>query len=250
MHNAKNPDNRPAQSLNEQHLTSPNLDSQHLPKHLVRAKHKKPITTSRMVALAFNRNHQHVLRDIRDLGCSDEFNQSNFGLVNYKDKKGELRPEYEITRDGLMILIMGYSGVKAMAMKEAYIARFNAMEQLLMLREGQQQQQAIAFVELTGEKADFHAILGVVPFVADDYGRKCYHYLLGLEKLGFSTRSGSVWKRERRNPIQFIQRDNATYVTETFLYNMFLGRVKAHNDKAFRSQQAPLFTNSQIQGGN
>ena len=51
-------------------------------------------------AKVFGKNHSKVLRDIRELGCSEEFSRANFGLVNTKDKKGEYRPSYEITKDG------------------------------------------------------------------------------------------------------------------------------------------------------
>lgn len=37
--------------------------------------------TSLDVADTFGKNHFHVLRDIETLGCSEEFNQSNFGLI-------------------------------------------------------------------------------------------------------------------------------------------------------------------------
>lgn len=95
--------------------------------NLVINKKGKEITTSHMVAKVFGKTHSKVLRDIRELGCSAEFNQSNFGLVKIKDKKGELRTSYEITKDGFILLAMGYNGEKAMQFKEAYIKAFNAM---------------------------------------------------------------------------------------------------------------------------
>ena len=71
---------------------------------LVFQKKNKEITTSQIVAKVFSKNHSKVLRDIRELGCSEEFNRANFGLVNTKDKKGEYRPSYEITKDGFTLL--------------------------------------------------------------------------------------------------------------------------------------------------
>jgi phage regulator Rha-like protein len=40
----------------------------------------KPKTNSLFVAEWFNKDHKHVLRDIENLDCSDEFRQTNFGL--------------------------------------------------------------------------------------------------------------------------------------------------------------------------
>ncbi len=87
-----------------------------------------PVTTSRKIAKMFAKEHYNVLRDIENLNCSESFNAINFELVNYKDKKGEKRPEYIITKDGFVFLVMGYRGRKAAAFKEAYIKRFNDME--------------------------------------------------------------------------------------------------------------------------
>lgn len=37
------------------------------------------VVTSLDVAETFEKRHDHVLRDIKELGCSDEFRLSNFG---------------------------------------------------------------------------------------------------------------------------------------------------------------------------
>lgn len=91
------------------------------------------VTSSRNVAAVFGKEHRNVVRDIRAITekCSPEFNALNFEPVEYKDVKGEQRPEYLLTKDGLVMLIMGYTGPKAMAFKEAYIKRFNEMEAAL-----------------------------------------------------------------------------------------------------------------------
>lgn len=98
---------------------------------IVSERNGKPITTSRKIAEVFEKEHYNVLRDIESLDCSKEFNALNFELVKYKDKKGEKRPEYIITKDGFVFLVMGYRGKKAAAFKEAYIKQFNAMEDFI-----------------------------------------------------------------------------------------------------------------------
>lgn len=86
------------------------------------------ITTSLKIAEKFGKEHAHVLRDIRDMECSDTFRQSNFGLSSYKSAQGKTLPMYEVTKDGFTILAMGYTGKEAMRFKEDYINAFNAME--------------------------------------------------------------------------------------------------------------------------
>lgn len=86
------------------------------------------ITTSLKIAEKFGKEHAHVLRDIRDMECSDMFRESNFGLSSYKSAQGKTLPMYEVTRDGFTLLAMGYTGKEAMKFKEDYINAFNAME--------------------------------------------------------------------------------------------------------------------------
>ncbi|WP_301818284.1 Rha family transcriptional regulator [Neisseria maigaei] len=95
---------------------------------LVRQSGNRLITTSLDISRNFGKKHAHILRDIKHLECSKEFNESNFGLVYYTDAKGEKRPMYEITRDGFVFLCMGFTGSAAAQWKEKYIAAFNALE--------------------------------------------------------------------------------------------------------------------------
>jgi Rha family phage regulatory protein len=99
--------------------------------HLVCAKDGALITTSINVAEAFGKRHDDVLRKIKALDCSDNFNARNFTGVEYLDAKGEKRPMWQMTKDGFMFLVMGFTGKKAAAIKEAYINAFNWMAEQL-----------------------------------------------------------------------------------------------------------------------
>jgi len=78
------------------------------------------------------------------LGCSGEFNARNFAAVEYIDAKGERRLEYHMTKDGFAFLCMGFTGAKAAAWKERYIAHFNRMAEKLAKK---QQKQPPAHIE-------------------------------------------------------------------------------------------------------
>jgi Rha family phage regulatory protein len=62
---------------------------------IVLVKNQSVITTSILVAEKFERNHRDILRAIKKLDCSQEFNERNFALVEYVDAKGEKRPMYQ-----------------------------------------------------------------------------------------------------------------------------------------------------------
>lgn len=92
------------------------------------------VTTSRCVAQVFEKNHKDVLRDIRSIveaNPDKDFGQRNFAPTSYKDQWNREQVEYMLTRDGTMLLVMGYTGEKALMLKTAYIKRFNEMEAVL-----------------------------------------------------------------------------------------------------------------------
>jgi len=95
---------------------------------------QKPVTTSLNIAEVFGKQHGHVLRTIQNMEVPEEFNQSNFGLISYLDSYGRAQSMYQITRDGFTILVMGFTGARALQFKLAYIAAFNRMEDELTRR--------------------------------------------------------------------------------------------------------------------
>lgn len=93
--------------------------------------HDTARVNSLMVAEMFGKRHDKVLRDIRELDCSEEFRLSNFGESSYLNEQNKKQPCYDMTRDGFVFLVMGYRGKKAAQFKELYIKRFNEMEKFI-----------------------------------------------------------------------------------------------------------------------
>ncbi|EBG1930625.1 Rha family transcriptional regulator [Salmonella enterica] len=92
----------------------------------------RPVTTSIAVANFFGKHHKDVLKKIRMLECSPTFTTANFCAVAITTQAGfdERETEaYEMTKDGFIFLVMGFTGKKAARFKEAYIAEFNRMEE-------------------------------------------------------------------------------------------------------------------------
>lgn len=82
-----------------------------------------PAVTSLQVAEAFGKEHKNVLRDIRETldKCSESFSELNFERAEYRDEQDKPRPLYLLSKDGLMMVTMGYTTPEAMRIKEAYI---------------------------------------------------------------------------------------------------------------------------------
>ncbi|HGA5699006.1 TPA: Rha family transcriptional regulator [Salmonella enterica subsp. enterica serovar Birkenhead] len=94
----------------------------------------RAVTTSLAVAVYFKKAHKHVLEKIDNLDCSPGFASANFSAHVENIKAGAVNRDsrsYQITKDGFVFLAMGFTGKKAAAFKEAYIAEFNRMEATL-----------------------------------------------------------------------------------------------------------------------
>lgn len=97
------------------------------------------MTTSYKVADAFGKRHSDVLRKISNVECSTEFRERNFAFTLENKQIGNTKRDtgfYQMTKDGFMFLVMGFTGKEAARVKESYINVFNKMAELLF----QQQQ--------------------------------------------------------------------------------------------------------------
>ncbi|EKF2843546.1 TPA: Rha family transcriptional regulator [Escherichia coli] len=91
----------------------------------------RAVTTSIAIAEFFGKRHERVLDKIRNLDCSAKFTEHNFVSSEYTDSTSRKLPMYQITKNGFVFLVMGFTGKKAAAFKEAYIAEFDRMEKEL-----------------------------------------------------------------------------------------------------------------------
>lgn len=92
-----------------------------------------PTTNTLIIAEHFGKDHKNILQSIRALmsDCPEDFNKLNFQPIKYYDARGREKPMYEITRDGFMLLSMGFTGANATKLKIAFIEEFNRMEAAL-----------------------------------------------------------------------------------------------------------------------
>lgn len=103
------------------------------PEHGLYEKNGQPFCDSLQVAETFGKRHDHVLRDIEKVmdNCDEKFSLLNFGESSYKNSQNKKQPKYLLSKDGFTLLVMGYTGKKAMQFKIAYINRFNQMESFI-----------------------------------------------------------------------------------------------------------------------
>ncbi|MGL5093728.1 MAG: Rha family transcriptional regulator [Aeromonas sobria] len=92
---------------------------------LVSAQEGEVFTTSRKVAELFGKEHHNVLKAIDRLSCSAQFKAANFNFADFIDKNGDPRRECLMTKNGMVFLVMGFTGKQAAYFKELYIQAFD-----------------------------------------------------------------------------------------------------------------------------
>ena len=91
----------------------------------------EPVVSSRDVAKHFDKSHKHVIRDIENIKAQiwALTPEPLFFEATYQSGTGKHYKCYEMTKDGFMLLAMGFSGQKALAWKLKYIKAFNEMQE-------------------------------------------------------------------------------------------------------------------------
>jgi Rha family phage regulatory protein len=106
-----------------------------MPSDLVTLKDGKPVTTSLIVAEAFDKNHRDVLRNIDTIINTDAYQKRglrNFAQTPYiHPQNSQTHRMFEMDRQGFEILAMGFTGEKALDWKLKYSDAFAAMEAAL-----------------------------------------------------------------------------------------------------------------------
>jgi Rha family phage regulatory protein len=102
---------------------------------------------SQQIAAHFEKRHDHVLRDIDGLLNSGESPLDFFHLTSYVDgQNGQVYRSYNMTRDGIMLLCMGFTGQRALQFKLDFIKAFNDVEATIK----QQHVKKLAPVRMSG----------------------------------------------------------------------------------------------------
>jgi Rha family phage regulatory protein len=93
------------------------------------------VVTSRQISEDFDKRHDNVMKDIDTL-ISNMGSPQNLGHLfiesQYQNEQNkQWYKEYLLTRDGFSLLVMGFTGAKALSWKLKYIEAFNKMEKTI-----------------------------------------------------------------------------------------------------------------------
>lgn len=172
--------------------------------------------TSKEVAEIINKQHSHVMRDIKDeilkLEKENIDTQSIFGLSEYKDVTGRILPIYILTMDGIMQLGARYKAdirykliqiakdklqKKEYTTKELLLMQLESIEKIekLELENKEQKEQ----LEIQAPKVSYYDIvlnspnLVTVTQIAKDYGKSAIWLNKLLSDLKIQYKQSNQW---------------------------------------------------------
>ena len=219
--------------------------------------------SSLQIAELTGKKHHHVVRDIRRL-LKQGVDETNFGLVDYIDTKGELRPCFNLTKKGCLILASGYNAL----LRESIINRWEELEtekrtthqvpqtfaQALLLAAKQQeqieeQQKQIAeqkqlvsaqgeLIEAMKPKVSYCDVIlqskstTNITTIAQDYGMCPAKFNKLLHELGIQHKVGNQWVLYR----QYIDKGYVQSTTHT-IENSSTGRCFTHTTWTQKGRQ-------------
>lgn len=188
--------------------------------NLVVIQKRQAVTTSLQVAESFGKEHNHVMRDIKNLTDQNWTVKNYFHEGTYKNDRGREYPMYFMNRDGFTLLAMGFNGSKALEFKLKYIDAFNKMEsqlkptlpgtykealQALIEKEEERERLALENQMYQQQIADAAPKLNYVDIVlscsdlltttqiADDYGMSARKFNTLLKDLGVQHKQSGQW---------------------------------------------------------
>lgn len=136
-------------------------------KNLLQINNGRIITTSVSVAEKFNRRHKTIIQKIETLIEEIEshlkLTQSFFEKSSYEDDWGYTKPMYLIDRNGLSLLISGFTGADALEWKILYLKAFDKLEKRLLSDKNSDNRIEIARIVATASNDNLEYIRDLYP---------------------------------------------------------------------------------------
>lgn len=147
-----------------------------------------PVTTSIIVAEMFDKRHDNVIRDIESICFSLCKDVPNFGDIylcqgsSEKDMYGRERKTFVMNESFFMLLVMGFTGDKALKIKTQFIKSFYIMKKELLARTATRHIGKVARLSITDAIRD-HVTDGTTfkKFAYGNYTKLVYKRILGMD---------------------------------------------------------------------
>ncbi len=131
---------------------------------LVVFQHGKAVTSSLQVAEVFKKRHDHILRDIEKMKCTQQFRVNNYSLKTYKSLQNKEMPFLEITKEGFVMYLLCVSDNNLQNMREFFAQNTEAsVDEILSVGILEEEKQISVYLI---EVAENHVKIGISENVA------------------------------------------------------------------------------------
>ena len=166
---------------------------------LVYLKNDEPVCSSLQVAEKFGKEHRNVLQNVDNLIAENPAVKSMFKLSSYKADNGQSYRQFYMNRDGFSLLVMGFTGKKALDWKLQYIKAFNQMEKFIREKQTQTWIETRKAGKLT-RKAETDTIKNLVEYAKTQGSQHADKLYMTYSKL--ANKMAGVSKRDEATVMQ------------------------------------------------
>ena len=166
---------------------------------LVYLKNDEPVCSSLQVAEKFGKEHRNVLQNVDNLIAENLAVKSMFKLSSYKADNGQSYRQFYMNRDGFSLLVMGFTGKKALDWKLQYIKAFNQMEKFIREKQTQTWIETRKAGKLT-RKAETDTIKNLVKYAKTQGSQHADKLYMTYSKL--ANKMAGVSKRDEATVLQ------------------------------------------------
>ena len=180
---------------------------------LVYLERDEAVCSSLDASRSYGKRHDNVLRAIGGL-LENEETKKMFKKLNYVDSQNKQKyPMYLMNRDGFSLLVMGFTGKKALDWKLKYINAFNQMEKIIRERQSQPWIESRSVGKLS-RKAETDVLKQLVEYAKQQGSEHADMFYMTYSKL--ANKTAGVTDRETATTQQLM---NLSFV-ENIILNM------------------------------
>lgn len=166
---------------------------------LVYLRNDEAVCSSLQVAEKFEKRHDNVMRSIEGLLKNEETHEMFKNSSYIEEQNNQRYPMYLMNRDGFSLLVMGFTGKKALDWKLQYIKAFNQMEKFIREKQTQTWIETRKAGKLT-RKAETDTIKNLVEYAKGQGSQHADKLYMTYSKL--ANKMAGIFKRDEATVMQ------------------------------------------------
>lgn len=181
---------------------------------LVEIRNSEAVTNSLLVAESFGKQHKHVLEKIDKFVVENSATQKWFRFTTYKANDNQEHRVCYMNEKGFSLLVMGFTGKKALEWKVKYIEAFEKMKQTLSERVTQTWIETRQQSKLT-RKAETDVLKKFVEYAEESGSGNADKYYVIFSKL--ANKSANITNRDLATTFQL---NSLTFIESIILHTI------------------------------